>query len=59
VSWWLCDVLINVYPGHHQVVSYTGGNRGQPTREVLENPCAENFILFHIRYEVIKSVGTL
>ena len=31
-----------------QVVSYTGGNRGQPAREVLENPCAENFILFQV-----------
>jgi len=31
-----------------EVVSYTGGNRGQPAREVLENPCAENFVLFHI-----------
>lgn len=31
-----------------EVVSYTGGARGQPSREVLENPCAENFILFHI-----------
>ncbi|GLI61583.1 hypothetical protein VaNZ11_003999 [Volvox africanus] len=31
-----------------EVVSYTGKNRGQPAREVLENPCAENFILFQI-----------
>ncbi|GIL88258.1 hypothetical protein Vretimale_14135 [Volvox reticuliferus] len=31
-----------------EVVSYTGNNRGQPAREVLENPCAENFILFQI-----------
>lgn len=31
-----------------EVVSYSGGNRGQPAREVLENPCAENFILFQI-----------
>lgn len=31
-----------------EVVSYTGGNRGQPARETLENPCAENFILFQI-----------
>lgn len=25
-----------------------GGNRGQPSREVLDNPCAEHFILFQI-----------
>lgn len=25
-----------------------GGNRGQPAREVLDNPCAEHFILFQI-----------
>lgn len=31
-----------------EVVSYTGSNRGQPAREVLDNPCAENFILFQI-----------
>ncbi|KAJ9516662.1 hypothetical protein QJQ45_015162, partial [Haematococcus lacustris] len=31
-----------------EVVSYTGGNRGQPAREALENPSAENFVLFHI-----------
>lgn len=31
-----------------EVVSYTGGNRGQPSREVLENPSEEHFILFHI-----------
>ena len=31
-----------------QVVSYGGGGRGQPAREVLENPCAENFILFQV-----------
>ena len=27
-----------------------GGNRGQPAREVLDNPCAEHFILFQIGY---------
>ena len=31
-----------------EVVSYTGSGRGQPAREVLENPCAENFMVFHI-----------
>ncbi|MEW5297011.1 MAG: hypothetical protein WDW36_000248 [Sanguina aurantia] len=31
-----------------EVVSYTGGGRGQPARETLENPCAENFVLFQI-----------
>ncbi|KAG2447716.1 hypothetical protein HYH02_007176 [Chlamydomonas schloesseri] len=31
-----------------EVVSYTGQNRGQPAREVLDNPCAENFIMFQI-----------
>lgn len=31
-----------------EVVSYSGRNRGQPAREVLENPCAEHFILFQI-----------
>ena len=25
-----------------------GGNKGQPSREVLDNPCAEHFILFQI-----------
>ena len=31
-----------------EIVSYGGGGRGQPAREVLENPCAENFILFQV-----------
>lgn len=31
-----------------EVVSYTGGNRGQPAREVLENPCQEHFVLLQI-----------
>jgi 5'-3' exoribonuclease 1 len=31
-----------------EVVSFTGRGRGQPSRETLENPCAENFILFQI-----------
>jgi len=31
-----------------EVVSFTGKNRGQPARETLANPCAENFILFQI-----------
>jgi 5'-3' exoribonuclease 1 len=31
-----------------EVVSFTGKNRGQPSRETLANPCAENFILFQI-----------
>lgn len=33
-----------------EVVSYTGGNRGQPAREVLENPCQEHFVLLQIGY---------
>lgn len=31
-----------------EVVSYSGRGRGQPAREALENPCAENLILFQI-----------
>jgi 5'-3' exoribonuclease 1 len=31
-----------------EVVSFTGKNRGQPSRETLSNPCAENVILFQI-----------
>jgi 5'-3' exoribonuclease 1 len=31
-----------------EVVSFTGKTRGQPSRETLSNPCAENFILFQI-----------
>ena len=33
-----------------EVVSYSGGGRGQPIREALENPGKEHFILFHIGY---------
>ena len=28
--------------------SLPGGNRGQPAREVLENPCQEHFVLLQI-----------
>jgi hypothetical protein len=31
-----------------EVVQFSGRGRGQPTRETLENPCAESFILFQI-----------
>ena len=31
-----------------QVVKFGGGNKGQPAREILDNPCAEHFILFQI-----------
>jgi len=31
-----------------EVVSFSGGNRGQPAREVLENPCQEHFVLLQI-----------
>jgi hypothetical protein len=31
-----------------EVVSFTGGNRGQPAREVLDNPCKEHFVLLQI-----------
>ncbi|KAI3438723.1 hypothetical protein D9Q98_001143 [Chlorella vulgaris] len=31
-----------------EVVSFTGGNRGQPAREVLDNPCQEHFVLLQI-----------
>lgn len=31
-----------------EVVSYGSGGRGQPAREVLENPCQEHFVLFQI-----------
>ena len=30
------------------MVSFSGGSRGRPTREVLQNPCQESFILFQI-----------
>ena len=31
-----------------EVVSYGKGGKGQPSREVLDNPCADNFVLLHI-----------
>lgn len=31
-----------------EIVSYGGPNRGQPAREVLENPCQEHFVLFQV-----------
>lgn len=31
-----------------EVVSFGGGGKGRPAREVLENPCAEHFVLFHL-----------
>ena len=31
-----------------EVVSYSGGGRGQPAREVLDNPCQEHFVLLQI-----------
>ena len=31
-----------------QVVKFGGSNKGQPAREILDNPCAEHFILFQI-----------
>ena len=31
-----------------EVVSFTGGGRGQPAREVLDNPCQEHFVLLQI-----------
>jgi 5'-3' exoribonuclease 1 len=31
-----------------EVVSYGAGGRGQPAREVLENPCQEHFVLLQI-----------
>lgn len=31
-----------------EVVSFSGASRGRPTREVLENPCQESFILLQI-----------
>ena len=31
-----------------EVVSFSGGSRGRPSREVLENPCQESFILFQV-----------
>ena len=31
-----------------EVVSFNGGGRGQPAREVLENPCQEHFVLLQI-----------
>ena len=34
-----------------EVVSFTGGGRGQPAREVLDNPCQEHFVLLQIGCE--------
>lgn len=31
-----------------EVVSYTGGGKGQPAREALENPCENTFVLLQI-----------
>ena len=31
-----------------EVVSFGGANRGRPSRDVLENPCAEHFVLLQI-----------
>ena len=31
-----------------EVVNFSGGSRGRPSREALDNPCAEHFILFQI-----------
>ena len=31
-----------------EVVSYGKGGKGQPSREVLDNPCADSFVLLHI-----------
>ena len=31
-----------------EVVTYGKGGKGQPSREVLDNPCAESFVLLHI-----------
>ena len=31
-----------------EVVSFTGGGRGQPAKEVLDNPCQEHFVLLQI-----------
>ena len=31
-----------------EVVSFTGGGRGQPAREELDNPCQEHFVLLQI-----------
>ena len=38
----VCKLLVS------QVVKFGGGNKGQPAREILDNPCAEHFILFQI-----------
>ena len=40
----VCKLLVS------QVVKFGGGNKGQPAREILDNPCAEHFILFQIGY---------
>ncbi|KDD72803.1 XRN 5'-3' exonuclease, partial [Helicosporidium sp. ATCC 50920] len=31
-----------------EVVSYVGGGRGQPSRDIFENPCQEHFVILHI-----------
>ncbi len=36
-----------------------GGNKGQPSREVLDNPCAEHFILFQIGCARLRAPPTL
>ena len=39
-----------------QVVKFGGGNKGQPAREILDNPCAEHFILFQIGYVALQGL---
>ena len=40
-----------------EVVTYgKGGSNGQPSREVLDNPCADNFVLLHIECAPLGSL---
>ena len=40
-----------------EVVSYGKGGKGQPSREVLDNPCADSFVLLHIECVHTKPQG--
>ena len=37
-----------------EVVSFGGANRGRPSREVLENPCAEHFVMLQIGCVIVS-----
>lgn len=49
---WFTHLLQVTHEPHfcllREVVNFSGGSRGRPSREALDNPCAEHFILFQI-----------